>query len=433
MSEQANTACVSRRTPTTLPMTSLHLSRFNARTQRATQHITTLAERIQRNGFEPTRALWVYPVNGHYEVFAGGTRLAAAREAGLSEVPVVLYEGYDDTAISRLADEDNENDEYHVPVPLPDVWAEYRRLKDEEGWTHERISQAKGVNRATVTLRMGYAEFPEKVLAAFVKNDFLKESHASEMSKLLDFNNLTPWLTRDQALTEILASMLEKHRGGSTGLAPTASVFASAVKTWNVMLTAAADAIAGFPQRVEDGSTIFVPHEAFLAALATRTVRTAKDVVMVAGQITGQLQAIERRRLAMIEAEHRRLTAEQEAAEREADRLATERHRKAYIESRLSWLHHGDCRTLIPTHCPGDIRLVLTDPPYGKQFQSNRRVTTKKKSVMPGDASPEEAACLLAEMLAVMTPKLLPDAHLLVFTHQDIDIQVCFWKSKQPV
>ena len=108
-------------------------------------------------------------------------------------------------------------DEYHVPVPLPDIWAEYKRLVEEEKWVHQKIADAKGVNRATVTLRLSWACFPTKVREAFVKNDFLKESHAAELDALLKFNNLAPWLTREQARPEIVAAVLDTHRGGSAG------------------------------------------------------------------------------------------------------------------------------------------------------------------------------------------------------------------------
>jgi hypothetical protein len=55
-------------------------------------------------------------------------------------------------AITRLSDEANENDEYHTPVPLPEVWNSYKRLSeqpaDEYGkWTQDRIGEAKGVSR----------------------------------------------------------------------------------------------------------------------------------------------------------------------------------------------------------------------------------------------------------------------------------------------
>jgi len=72
--------------------------------------------------------------------------------------------------ISRLADEDNENDEYHVPVPLLDIWAEYRRLSVEEGWTQRQIAKAKGVQQSLVAERLAYAMFPQQVLAAMIEH-----------------------------------------------------------------------------------------------------------------------------------------------------------------------------------------------------------------------------------------------------------------------
>jgi hypothetical protein len=65
---------------------------------------------------------------GKCEVFAGGTRLEAARVVGLEDVPVLVHEGLSDEEVARRADLDNENDEYHEPVPVVDVWAEYHRL-----------------------------------------------------------------------------------------------------------------------------------------------------------------------------------------------------------------------------------------------------------------------------------------------------------------
>ena len=123
-------------------------SRFNTRKTRAARTSSTvLAERIRRNGFERTRALWAVEIDGRYEVFAGGTRLEAARKAGLATVPVFVHEGLSDEDISRKADEDNENDEYHEPVGVLDVWAECHRLWKEEGWTQERIADSEGMAR----------------------------------------------------------------------------------------------------------------------------------------------------------------------------------------------------------------------------------------------------------------------------------------------
>jgi hypothetical protein len=401
-----------QRIAATVPLDTLRLSRFNARTTRPAASITALAERMRRNGFESSRALWVVPLaEDRYEVFAGGTRLAAAREAALTDVPVLVHAGYNDTDISRLADEDNENDEYHVPVPLPDIWAEYRRLKEKERWTGRRIAAAKQKPEGLVSERLQYALFPLLVRTAFFKNAFLNEGHARELLKVSKFEAWTPWITRDQVMSEIVEQVLEKHRGGSQNLVPTATVFGKAVTTYNGMITEAQQALAAFPEKTEDEEPLH-PRRLFLEALAAKNVRTAKDVITTAGMIALQVQAHQAAYL-------QRLTARQEAAQREAARLEAERQRRFQFERLLASFQHGDNRTLIPTHCPSGIRLIVTDPPYGKGFQSKRRVVTSRTPVLEGDATLEQACTLLHETLTLLQPKLAADVHLFLCTHQD--------------
>jgi len=130
-----------------------------------------------------------------------------------------------------------------VPVPLPDVWAEYKRLKENEGWLGTQIAKAKGKNEGIVTMRLKYAAFPEKVIDLFFKHNFLGETHAYELTKVLNFKDMDLWLTRDQALTEILDDVLKTHRGGSEGKATAA--FAAAL-TEGYSPRASASAIAGW-------------------------------------------------------------------------------------------------------------------------------------------------------------------------------------------
>lgn len=119
------------------------ISRFNTRKTRPQQDVEKLAERIRQNGFELTRAPWAYRNGkGILEVFAGGTRLEAAQLCQVP-IPIILFEGYSDEEIARLETQDNEDDEYHTPVPNIRVWAEYARLRDEEGWEQQQIADAK--------------------------------------------------------------------------------------------------------------------------------------------------------------------------------------------------------------------------------------------------------------------------------------------------
>ena len=46
-------------------------------------------------------------------------------------------------------------------------------------------------------------------------------------------------------------------------------------------------------------------------------------------------------------------------------------------------IYHGDCREILPQLAPVD--LVLTDPPYGIDYQSVRRVAWQRKPKVTGD------------------------------------------------
>lgn len=223
-----------------LPTDKLVISDYNPRKTRSEEYVDRLSQRIHNNGYEITRALWVYPVNEHYEVFAGGTRLKASKIAELETIPCVIHEGYSEEEIIKLADEDNENDEYHEPVPITDVWASYKALADQ-GWTQERIAKAKGVNRGQVSQRIKYSELPETIKDHFVKNDFLKEGHAAELVKLLNFNNLQPWLTREMAMKLIIDNVI-------SGRVVRANDYEKEVNKFNTIIEMASEAIEVLPE-----------------------------------------------------------------------------------------------------------------------------------------------------------------------------------------
>ena len=123
--------------------------------------------------------------------------------------------------IVGLADQDNENDEYHAPVPIVDKWMECRRL-DEMGWDQRRIANAKGISQGQVAKHIGYAKLPEVVLD-LIRKQSLTDSHAAEICKLFDSNN--SWLSTESAMLEIIESALKK--GG------TAKHFADLVMQYN--------------------------------------------------------------------------------------------------------------------------------------------------------------------------------------------------------
>jgi site-specific DNA-methyltransferase (adenine-specific) len=123
--------------------------------------------------------------------------------------------------------------------------------------------------------------------------------------------------------------------------------------------------------------------------LTTASVRDAVDRYVIA----------ERSRLATARSDALR-------AERQAEDAAT--------GNGIVTFRHGDFRDLVCTLADGSVALLLTDPPYGIDYQG--RPYFFQQGTIPGDRTPQEAADLLAEALCLLRSKLAATAHVLVFT-----------------
>lgn len=373
-------------------------SKFNSRKTRDPKRIQALAERIMRNGFEETRAVWGRCVNEHVEVFAGGTRLEAARLAGLPGIPVIVHAGYGDDEIARLTDLDNENDEYHEPVNPVDVWAEYHRLRYEEGWEPKRIEEAKGVSQTCVSLRLRMNGLPGTVKKAILDGK-LDEGHAIEISGVYSTsNNLAPWLTTEQAQVELTAEVLGKHRGSSAGIKPSVPVVRAAAERWKEMIRMATKLYNGL------GLEYRAVYVSLLAERQARTMTAVHDAYEATAR-----QVAKDKKLQEEETRRRHSEAEKErvAAEREA-RAA------AFVAAMTAKIRHGDARCEI-ANAPFGFHLLLIDPPYGREYRSNRRVTSAKRAPMCGD-TPDESLRLLAQVLKDAFGIMAEDSVALVFT-----------------
>lgn len=369
------------------------VSWLNPRRTRPKEYVAKLAERMNRNGFEITRALWAYAENGHYEVFAGGTRLEAAKVAQIEALPIVLHEGYNEDELTRLADEDNENDEYHTPVSVVDVWMDYKRLADA-GWTQQRIATAKGLkDRTIVSDRIKYASLPESVMRMFVENDFLKEGHAAQISSIVEFPHLGAWRNFESVAMQVVSTVL--YRTGAKS--PTAQQFKQEVEKQNDITKLAHDLHESLDGKWK---SLFVSE-------LTNTKADSRPSVQAA------FNAIRRQQLA--EAKQKEDEAAKQASKAEQERLQLEREANlaAAKERVLAKFVQGDSRSAIQ-QAPGNIRLLLTDPPYGKNFQSNRRVASAQAPKLVNDD--KNAFDLLADVLQAIYPKMADDSFAIVWT-----------------
>ncbi len=77
-------------------------------------------------------------------------------------------------------------------------------------------------------------------------------------------------------------------------------------------------------------------------------------------------------------------------------------------------IYHADCRDVLPTL--GAVDLVLTDPPYGCDYLSNRRISnTEVAQVIAGDTD----LCAMRDAIKLCGDLLLDDRHVYYFASAD--------------
>jgi site-specific DNA-methyltransferase (adenine-specific) len=381
-----------------VPLDRLAISDLNPRSHRDEARIAEIAEFMGRHGFDPAYALKAYSEGDGYRVFAGGNRLLAARRAGLLTAPVYVHEGLDRSTIWCLAYRDNEQAEKHSRLNPVDVWLDYAVQQEREGWSQVEMAKCLGVSETLVSFRIRLSKTPALHKPALVGQ--LDETHCCQILRVLvSTKDLEPWLTTEQAQIELVAEVLSKHRGSSAGIKPSVKVVREAAQRWLTLIQAAKQAYESLPEAPWNAQ--------FVRLLADRRVRTEAGVKQALHQIVAQKRRADEDQAA-------RLRAEADSKDCEVRRLQREEAKLRYVSSQAGKLLCGDARELLAS-APSGFQLLLTDPPYGGDFQSHRRVTTARKGAIANDDK-DDAVALLADVLTKAYPLMAEDATCLIFT-----------------
>ncbi len=130
----------------TLPLDQIEPGSFQPRRDIDLQSLQELADSIRAHGV-------VQPVvvraraSGDYELVAGERRWRASRLAGLNEIPVVIREVDDRTALAMALIENIQREDLN---PLEQAEGLRRLLEDFE-MTHQQLAESVGKSRTTIT------------------------------------------------------------------------------------------------------------------------------------------------------------------------------------------------------------------------------------------------------------------------------------------
>jgi ParB family chromosome partitioning protein len=129
-----------------LPVALLTPGRFQPRTRMDPESIAELADSIKSQGLiQPILVRTIE--NGKYEIIAGERRWRASQLAGLTQVPVIIRDVPDHSALAMALIENNQREDLN---PLEEATG-IQRLIDEFEMTHDVAAQAVGRSRSAVT------------------------------------------------------------------------------------------------------------------------------------------------------------------------------------------------------------------------------------------------------------------------------------------
>jgi ParB family transcriptional regulator, chromosome partitioning protein len=129
-----------------LVITLLQPGKYQPRTSMDQDSLTELAESIKVQGV--MQPILVRPItDGRFEIIAGERRWRAAQIAGLSEVPVLIREVPDESALAMSLIENIQREDLN---PLEEALGIQRLIK-EFGMTHQTAGTALGNSRSTIS------------------------------------------------------------------------------------------------------------------------------------------------------------------------------------------------------------------------------------------------------------------------------------------
>ena len=155
-------------------------ARFQPRLGMQEGRIEAIAESMRDRGFDPTESLhvWVDPVDGSPIILAGHHRLAAAKRAGVTEVPAHVFQGAEAEAAIFAR---RSNSQMAKLSPIEEARAFAREL--EEGRTVNQVSRDYGgVRTSVVQDRLALNSLPPE-LQLLVQNGAFKPPLAAALGR----------------------------------------------------------------------------------------------------------------------------------------------------------------------------------------------------------------------------------------------------------
>jgi site-specific DNA-methyltransferase (adenine-specific) len=320
--------------------------------------IEKLKERIKERGYNQAKSLTIVESEGEYIVADGNHRLKVLIEEGIEEVPCVIYSNEGD--VYNLAVQANIDEDTYAPMDLFD-WLDCVSKLLNEGYSQKEIGMKFGWSKDTTS---DYCILKNKISAKVL--DLLKQVQKGRAEKKSALADSTEGWFRTSGLYDLTPSYQEKL----------INAFISDKCNWNKSK---------------------VQSEAKKYLLWQEMIEIAGNSLVSGDDLNDLVEIIERNTYKSIEQLNVKV--------RDLNKKASNK------------LICGDALIELENLEDGSIDLVITDPPYGIEYSSNRSKysDTVTHNKIENDGL-DDALKLLKDVCEILSRKTKADSHLYFFT-----------------
>jgi site-specific DNA-methyltransferase (adenine-specific) len=375
----------------TLPIDNLRSHPDNPRLGLRTDVVERLASEMGRHGFGRQHAITVRPHGDVHQIICGHHRVEAARQCGLTEVPAWAVDMSDDEAFMQLV--------------LGNTQGELSKL---ERAVHVYRAGQRGELGAGRGKKGGLSEYArridgkqQRVNEQFAVGELLENYRTSgNFSALVEADPYSQLLEVSKAPREAWPTLVSALVTGGWTVADT---------THHVGNVRAFE--------IPESERHWLPLDSVMRRhLETRefSAKTVARLLTAADQTREWIATNGDDKMAT--AFEQWLTDNAEGESWQPRAIAGYHQRLIASQYVVEGWHHGDWREHVNSLDDRSVALLLTDPPYGVDYQSDYRLDRRKDRKHEHIAADDiDAPVELAAMLEVFDRKLAADAHVLVF------------------
>ncbi len=200
-----------------VPIEFLSPNPRNPRRHFGDAELTDLAQSIREHGVvQPVVARPAPGQSGRYEIIAGERRWRAAQRAGLTEIPVIVRDVNDRTALELAIIENVQ----HADLNPVEEALGYQQLIDEHGYTQADLGQVIGKSRSHVANTLRLSKLPEPV-RRMVSEGAVSAGHARALLSVSDPELMAKKIVAEgMSVRDIERVVQEEARGETKSAVP---------------------------------------------------------------------------------------------------------------------------------------------------------------------------------------------------------------------